>query len=411
MRELTTSHTSELLKSEIEGVLATYNLTFDNVYSSTADNARNMSHLAELLGSKECSLEADEIFDYGELLSEEDVDGEQDYLSTTVAEDIDNLSLAERLVLDTIKMCPDCHVQGMRCACHTLQLAVADAMDACNVKKDIDSARGLVKKLRTPTVSYLLATRGKNKPAIDNDTRWNSSLKMVDDLLELEEFCKEMEEKDAKFHLAEEEWKTLHSISRSLTPAKVCTMTFQKEQLTVGDFYSAWLKCESETEEASSSPDDLAATLVSKMEEREKSLLENEAIITALFLDLRFKQVLTEPAQEIARNQILNIWSRLEKLKKPVEPNVDAAPGPSSVQAASSNAVMRLLQRRKVGYQAPAVRCSSQFNLLASLKIFESHDTLDLDANVLDFWEKQKNAWPELYEVACTALAVPVTQV
>ncbi|KAL1480366.1 hypothetical protein MTO96_034727 [Rhipicephalus appendiculatus] len=68
---------------------------------------------------------------------------------------------------------------GIRCAAHTLQLAVSDAVkDSCS-NTLVAQCRALVKKLRVQSAMGLIRKLGLRKPIIDCRTRWMSTLAML----------------------------------------------------------------------------------------------------------------------------------------------------------------------------------------------------------------------------------------
>ncbi|KAF2892165.1 hypothetical protein ILUMI_14008 [Ignelater luminosus] len=68
---------------------------------------------------------------------------------------------------------------GMRCAAHTLQLAVEDALNKDETANAlISKARSVVNVLRTPTYTVLLKREKLRKPVIDVVTRWHSKMSM-----------------------------------------------------------------------------------------------------------------------------------------------------------------------------------------------------------------------------------------
>jgi len=60
-------------------------------------------------------------------------------------------------------------ITGVRCAAHTLQLAINDAIEV--FKQDIEKIRTYVKHLRTPTLRSLLSLKGLGIPSLDCPTR------------------------------------------------------------------------------------------------------------------------------------------------------------------------------------------------------------------------------------------------
>ncbi|MDD9361769.1 MAG: hypothetical protein PV344_02445, partial [Anaplasma sp.] len=61
-------------------------------------------------------------------------------------------------------------LQGMRCATHTLQLAVSDALKGSGCGQIVEDCRALVKKLCVQSVMSLIRKLGLKKPVIDCPT-------------------------------------------------------------------------------------------------------------------------------------------------------------------------------------------------------------------------------------------------
>lgn len=62
----------------------------------------------------------------------------------------------------------------------------------------------------------------------------------------------------------------------SLNAAKRATLALQAEQLTIGDFYAAWIKCFTETKKINSL---VSNNLCKSMEHRQKLLFSNEVFV------------------------------------------------------------------------------------------------------------------------------------
>lgn len=82
----------------------------------------------------------------------------------------------------------------IHCAVHRLQLGVNDFLRKKPFVKVITIAQKLTAKLRTPTARLLLKKENLKSPIMFQETRWSSTLKMLDRLLELKDFCKENQE-------------------------------------------------------------------------------------------------------------------------------------------------------------------------------------------------------------------------
>lgn len=78
----------------------------------------------------------------------------------------------------------------IHCAVHKLQLGINDFLRQKPFARVIAVALKLTAKLRTPTARRLLKQENLKCPVMFQETRWSSTLNMLDRLLELEEFCK-----------------------------------------------------------------------------------------------------------------------------------------------------------------------------------------------------------------------------
>lgn len=65
-------------------------------------------------------------------------------------------------------------LNGVRCAAHSLQLAVEDALKKTNVSATINNARTLAIKLRTPNMQILIKDLNINMPPLDCPTRFEN---------------------------------------------------------------------------------------------------------------------------------------------------------------------------------------------------------------------------------------------
>jgi hypothetical protein len=126
-------------------------------------------------------------------------------------------------------------VRGIRCAAHTLQLAVEDALTCCpDINLIIGKARDVAKHLRTPNVMYILRAQKAPCPILDTETRWMSKFDMLERLLELKNFCQSLQSNDSKLLLSDCEWDSISAAVEILRPAKVTTLQLQSDQLTAG---------------------------------------------------------------------------------------------------------------------------------------------------------------------------------
>ena len=120
---------------------------------------------------------------------------------------------------------------GVRCAAHTLQLAVEDALKKSSLRDVIDPARCIWKKLRNPSAFVLLKKLKLRKPVSDSPTRWYSTYYMLQRLLLLKHFCRDMAASNPNLHLPETSGNAFSKFVEVLEPAKIATKSLQYEQL------------------------------------------------------------------------------------------------------------------------------------------------------------------------------------
>lgn len=208
MVHLTKSHTSRHLADKILERLSLFGISTSQLISITTDNASNMTAMIdrfneayneenadndsgdseddeEVVASANASEEPFVFSDVNELQASLDKvvsemeSEETDDLMELLQEQIDY----DALLLDLEKMFAEftLNINSIRCAAHTLQLAVMEALNIDEFKLLIRLARVVCKELRKD--SNIIELR-ENKvpfkiPRIDCDTRWNSIYIMV----------------------------------------------------------------------------------------------------------------------------------------------------------------------------------------------------------------------------------------
>ncbi len=162
-------HTGESIQLEYETALDYYGIE-EKVFKAVTDNGSNMV--------KAFNVTFEELNDVDDIQNHDDEDDEEDpddALTDESAEDFDkSLVLSEN---DRIK-----------CFAHTLQLSVKDDIQS---SKQLTTILSKVCKLvshikRSTTAIERLELANEHQVIVKNDTRWNSQLKMVRRILELD---------------------------------------------------------------------------------------------------------------------------------------------------------------------------------------------------------------------------------
>lgn len=175
MQRITSKHTGKNIADMVFGRLTEFGILARLLVGATVDNGRNVIKAVKLMDS-EMSETIDE-----EYLSDSDNDDMesienfwlepefQRHLITEAAKEF--CSVHKPYVYDMI----DC----MRCASHTLQLAVNDALEKTNCSVVIEKARSLVKNLRLQSILLKIEEAGLPLASVDCITRWFSTYVMV----------------------------------------------------------------------------------------------------------------------------------------------------------------------------------------------------------------------------------------
>lgn len=291
----------------------------------------------------------------------------------------------------------------------------------------ISKARNLVKKLRTQTFMYLISKQKFKKPIIDCLTRWCSTIDILENLLLLKDFCQELTVTNFQnfVTLRDDEWKKIEEICVALRPSKICTMKLQSEQLTLSDFFGIWYETKLATEAIRTS---FAVFIVQQMKFREQKLLDNDVLLSAVFMDPRYKILLDKTQIERAKNHLKDVWAKMITINHDENLNKtdnDASSSNSSVHSNSSTAsthdefenILRLKERQHhlVNLCLTSSRESDLFFLRQIEHKLQAYDIeqkrLNRRSNILQFWNEQNNNQPELYKLAMIVLSVPATQV
>lgn len=160
----------------------------------------------------------------------------------------------------------------------------------------------------------------------------------------------------------------------------------------------------------------LADRLLKALNEREKCLMKGECIVSAVFLDPRFKMYLNQEKCTMARVHIISAYKRLCSIPNHEIQNIirqTYVPEPLSDTDMSDQPFEKMLEAR-------FGRCGGDESQLTHSERFERelHDydvthrsRLPVKAKILDFWKEIGPKFPLLKYVSTVILAAPATQV
>lgn len=411
VKEMLTDQSAANVKTEIVLTTAEYKVPTGNIYTVTCDNGANMilaSHLIseeqeEAVGGDES--DEDIPFDCRALNEEGWQAGCSDSVSNTC--------------------------QCLRCAAHTLQLAIEHALKNCKESQAVlTKVRAAVNLLRSPTSRRMLAKEKLSVPTLDNTTRWNTKHSMLVSLQKLKDF---VTHEDYVGPAVDVSWDAVAKLIAALEPVKEATIKLQKEQLLLGDFIFVWLSCK---EKLSKEGSTLAAAIFEEMDkmsaevlyrsgprtgsEHWPSLMDHPVILAAVFMDPRIFTYLSASQVEVAKKHLAGLWEQLEAMNRRGaeeefhEQDVEDTDRDEDDQSSSSDEEeeSEFMKNLKEKDARRSRTVPSRVNIMTKLEqYYRETKMLKKKSDVLEFWDDRKKTHPELFQLSCVALAVPATQV
>lgn len=176
MEKMELRHTGQYIANMVNNLLLKYDIPIKKIVASTVDNANNIvsavGKLDAMVSNASNQIDSDCSDD-----EEESGNIQQHWTSNEFQHDL--LTCAAEEIGSEFKAILYENIECIRCAAHTIQLAVKAALRNANYNPIIDRARELVKKLRLQQIILLLEARRFPIPPLDGATRWFSLYSMV----------------------------------------------------------------------------------------------------------------------------------------------------------------------------------------------------------------------------------------
>ncbi|XP_017474737.1 PREDICTED: uncharacterized protein LOC108365257 [Rhagoletis zephyria] len=236
MKEVHVKHSSLNLTHILIKILESYGVSLVQICSITIDNAANMVSLGNLVNKELQNIDKmnsdkneHNIIDME--CEDDESDGENEDVAHPPCDDVAALDASYYEIYSNLEIdfAASDNITVIRCASHTLNLAVCDFLKEI---KDIRSkVKTVVKKLRTPTLLHLLRAEKLRKPVIECVTRCGSTYNMFLSLLQLKSVCEKSSADIADLHISEPEWLTIKSVCSVLEPVYSISIKLQKKIL------------------------------------------------------------------------------------------------------------------------------------------------------------------------------------
>lgn len=409
VKELYAKHTGNYLKQVIQKTLKEYDISLNQIYTITSDNGRNMIKSTSLLRNElqndiQGNIEEDE--------SDESFDGDNETQISHYSTTLQDVQKMMQIDSDSLINC-------IRCAAHTLQLVVADSIKEENLAGKILKCRKLAIALRKPTNTTKLKLLNLKLAKLSVPTRWNSNFDMIERLLEIKSFCIENQNEDSDMETNNDLWDFMSEFVAVFTPVKVATLQLQNKQMTLGDFYMHWLRLKIDLSKMKSTP--MTNTILNFIKVREKVLLNDIVVITALYLDPRFNFMLSKTQRIDAQNHLKKIYANLNFLESLNKENELLATSSSntnnnneSIMSANSNLSEQddvLNYLNDIERELTSERISDIVKIHKEIENYSPERIKDLNINVLHYWKVKESELPILSKLAKIVQSVPATQV
>jgi len=243
-------HTSGQLKTMLLSILNDYGIKLTNVVCVVSDNASNMikmvthlqDHLADGIDIPDTDNNSDSEEDSSEslnfdaemLLDDQSVIAVDTDDSESPMYENNDLDEAINAVEDSVSALQLTH---MKCAAHTLQLAIHDGLKSGPIKSLIGTCRAIAKEARTPKIHRRILDRGLKGALIDQETRWGSIYLMIERLLELKDCLQDLADMDEKLRITTYRWKQIAELKEILQKPFEVTKKLQYSDLNPGYFF------------------------------------------------------------------------------------------------------------------------------------------------------------------------------
>lgn len=203
-------------------------------------------------------------------------------------------------------------------------------------------------------------------------------------------------------------WNILEELILVLEKPYDTTISLQNQRLTLSDVYSIWSIMSIHLKACAANAaykTQLAQKLLRALETKKHMIFDNPEMDCCIFLDPRFRHVLTREKQEQAKTYITRLYTQLNSLQ---DSNKSTNESNGLQLTFDARAELNKLMSAGLGVNATQIGDNQRMSIEDALEMFQPNFILS-ENSVLDFWETQKNSI--LYDVANALYSIPPTQV
>ena len=279
VRDTENQHSSDFIQRLVEDVLKAFEISKQQILAVVTDNALNMILAVQKLSEDSINIVAE---------NEDELEG--------ISKLEEETSLAFRYDAEFKTM------THMRCAAHTLQLAIRDGLKVRHVASLISKIRQVVVAARSPKIGAILRRKTNKVAILDQATRWGSTYLMLERLLELKPALISIAHPDVL--LSDDQWNEVKQLEGLLCHPFLTTKKLQAADLTPGSFFKEWKKL---IFKFSQIGDILADAMRTSMECREKALLDSNVLLAAVYVDPMYRVTLNDEERAKGKAALLQI--------------------------------------------------------------------------------------------------------
>jgi hypothetical protein len=206
--------------------------------------------------------------------------------------------------------------------------------------------------------------------------------------------------------LTNDDWIKYEEIHNIMEYPHIATVKMQAEQLTPSDFFAIWLdlKLRLKKHEGVS----FAKRIIDGMtaREKEKNIIDSPIVLSSVFLDSRYRILLTTQQKQKARDNLTSLWQRMKKYHNVPEEIFPINPMDNGGE--NFDNLMQLLTAKGQQF-GNNVFCCDDENALHRIELMPQQR--DLSDSTLSFWSRQKVNEPALYKLSKVVNACAPTQV
>lgn len=206
------------------------------------------------------------------------------------------------------------------------------------------------------------------------------------------------EKKEVIPTITQDEWALYTEAVNVLKLPYDTTIRMQREDYTPADFYADWLNLKLQLQKLTCK---LATDLLTALEQRQEKLLKSPVVLSSVFLDPRYRSLLSSEDASIAIQHLTHLKNRLEGSQ---EVN-DEEPLTQTNGRYSDLAALVNEKTRNNPFFKP-LSAGSDF----LRPIFSIPTEKDFDRSPIEFWAAYKHTHPLLYQVTCIVNAASPTQ-